>query len=128
VLNLSHLVAELGGTSAQAGYAFTISSIGGIIYGLVFGQIYKRLGRRVISFSCATITLLFIICAFAQQLWILYLGMFMGGFTIYAIFVDLGITTTSTPDSRVKAIGINMATANVAIFLSGFFIHGLGGC
>ena len=120
VLNLSHLVAEIGGTPIQTGYAFTLSTAGGILYGLFFGRIYKRLGQRTLSLACASIFFLFVICAFTQQLWLLYLGVFVGGFTMYAVFVDLGITSTAPPAARVRAVGINMALANVAIFASGW--------
>jgi len=45
---------------------------------------------------------------------------------MYAVFVDLSITSTATPTTRVRAIGINMAAANMAIFASGWLHPWLG--
>lgn len=126
VLNLSHLVAELGGTSVETGYAFTLSSVGGMLYGLVYGALYKRLGRRLLSVACGSVLVLFVVCALAQQLWLLYLGVFAGSLTLFAVFIDFGITATATPTARVRAVGINMAAANVAIFAGGLLHPWLG--
>lgn len=89
MLNMSAIVISQGvGTAALAGILGALYSVGGMVAGVLFGKIFKVLGRRFsIPISLVLMTLsIFLAYFFASSAIALGIAIFVGGFAMFIVW------------------------------------------
>ncbi len=125
LLNMSTIIinAKLG-TAASAGAVLAMFTVGGMVGGAVFGIVFKTAGRFTIALGMAGIGLGLGIANFAGSLVMLGCGIGVCGIGLFTLFpaciMELGMKVS--PAGVAMATGIFMATSNIGLFASPYYM------
>lgn len=123
---------ELGATSQQIGFMFTISAIGGVIGAAVIGKIRKRFGRGVIyTYSLLFDVMAMLMLIFAQTWWTIGISLSIRTFsTTLSNIVYFTIRQEFTPNHLLGRVAgtssmLMKLTLPLGLFLSGLWAEWL---
>ncbi|WP_336824165.1 MFS transporter [Sporosarcina sp. USHLN248] len=123
---------ELGATSQQIGFMFTISAIGGAIGSAVIGKIRKRFGRGVIyTYSLLFDVMAMLMLIFAQTWWTIGISLSIRTFsTTLSNIVYFTIRQEFTPNHLLGRVAgtssmLMKLTLPLGLFLSGLWAEWL---
>lgn len=120
LMNMSTVIAERGiGTTATAGVVLALSTIGGILAGIVFGKIYKAIGRFVMPVGYLLATIGLIMVVLANDFAFLSAGVFLVGFAMSTLIPANMMLIAMTVKPTQMALGISLFMASMNLF--GFF-------
>lgn len=118
-LNLSSIIENGGmGNAATTGFTLTMNTVGGVLAGLLFGQIFKRIKTFMLSIGTALVAIGFAAVFFANTITIIIMGMFISGFGVSIIMPNLMMLVGNIMPSNTSAKGF--ALLNVFSGVAGF--------
>lgn len=123
---LSFIVDEKGlGTAAQSGNAMAFFAIGGFLLGLVFGKLAEKAKNLTLFTGLCGIILSYLVIAFAQMMFMIYLGAFLFGVSLSICMPCVVVGTAGSVDvfSSAMAISITMCAQNFAQFLCPYIVN-----
>ena len=125
LLNMSTIIISSKlGTAASAGAVLSMFTVGGMAGGAVFGKTFQKSGRFTLAIGVAVVSIGLGIVNYAGSLILLGLGTTVCGIGLF-IFIPgcmMEIGMKVPPAIIALATGIYMATANVGLFLSPYYM------
>ena len=116
-LNISLIIENGGlGNAATAGFTLTMNTVGGVIAGLIFGQIFKKSKGFTLSIGTSLIAIGYAAVFFANTLTIITVGMFISGFGVSLVMPNLMMLIGQIMPANSSTKGF----ALLNIFLVGF--------
>lgn len=119
-LYVSYVVAEIGGTTADAAIASSIVSIAGAIGGAIFGIAFKALQKRFMLVAFGLMAIGFTLSAFTSTLMLFYIGCALVGIgNVMVITYSYSMIPQVTPVRKIASANGNMsAFQNAGAFAS----------
>lgn len=119
-LYISYVVAEIGGTTADAAIASSVMSIAGAVGGAIFGVVLKALRKRFMFAAFGMMALGFALSAFTSALMLLYVGCALIGIgNVMVITYSYSMIPQVTPVQKIASANGNMsAFQNAGAFVS----------
>ncbi|MBF7097778.1 MFS transporter [Alkalibacter mobilis] len=118
------IISENLGNAASAGTVLSLYTIGGMVAGLIFGQVSKILGKHVIPTAAVFAAMGSGIVFFGNSLLLLLVGSFFIGFghtlILPAIYIEFGLLASG--NGFAKAAGWLTGLANISAFVSGYYL------
>lgn len=107
---LAFLVASHSlGTAAQAGQATMLFAIGGFLMGLIYGKFAQWTRNTSLAAGLFIGVIAYLIVAFGQNIFLVYLGSLIYGFSVTTVFASIMVGTSMS----VKPIAVPLATSIV---------------
>ncbi|WP_258360906.1 MFS transporter [Moorella sulfitireducens] len=97
------------GTAAQAGQATMLFAIGGFLMGLVYGRLAQWAKNTSLAVGLFIGVVSYLIIAFAPNIFMVYLGSLIYGFSVTTVFASIMVGTSMS----VKPIAVPLATSFV---------------
>lgn len=132
-LYISSLIAANGmGDAALSGFVTSASTVGGVLGTLLFGRLYKKLGKNVLPIFMLLLVVNYFLFAFTKSPALYLLANFIGGIGYFCLFVSFNtsLSVNCSPATFQVAAGIMAAIKSIGIFLSSYimdFISGIAG-
>ncbi len=106
--------------SDRAGIASASFMLSGVIAGLLFKLLSRRMGEKVIALGFLNLSIGAFIAAIAGRYWIVLVGIFIAGFSLSMIMAQivLSVAEKENPTAVTMSIAIIMSINNFGSFLS----------
>ncbi len=121
--NLSMLISESAlGNAATAGVASAVSLFGGVLAGMIFGKLDRRMHLYTIPFGFLCLCAGLVLMAMGRSLPFLMAGCFISGSSITFVMPQCMMQVTGDVDQTQAAFGtaMMMASGNLGTFLTPF--------
>lgn len=132
-LYISSLIEANGmGDAALSGFVTSASTVGGVLESLLFGRLYKKLGKTVLPIFMLLLVINYFLFAFTKSPVLYLLGNFIGGIGYFSLFVSFNtaLSVNCSSSTFQAAAGIMAALKRIGIFLSSYimdFISAIAG-
>ncbi|MFZ7121205.1 MAG: MFS transporter [Eubacteriaceae bacterium] len=123
-LNISLIIESGGmGNAATAGFALTMNTVGGVLAGLIFGQIFKKAKAFTLSIGTALIAIGFACVFYASTITMIIVGLFISGFGVSLVMPNLMMLVGNImpANASTKGFALMNVFSGVAGFLSSIF-------
>ena len=124
--NLSFILDEKGiGTSSASGVSLAVFAISGLIAGLVYSKVEQVGKNKVVSLAALIAIVQYFLLIMAQDLTIVYIGSFVGGFAVSFFMPQIFLYTGHSVDpfSVPMAVAIVTCAQNLGQFVCPYFIN-----
>lgn len=114
--SLPFVVTQFGGTGLTLGLLFTGYSLAQFVAAPILGRLSDRIGRRpLLLFALLGTTLSLVVCALADNIWLLIGARVLGGLFGGSISVAMAtLSDLSEPDKRTRVMGMGGASIGLA--------------
>ena len=114
--SLPFVVTQFGGTGLSLGLLFTGYSLAQFVAAPILGRLSDRIGRRPLLLAALLgTTLSLIVCALADNIWVLIGARVLGGLFGGSISVAMAtLSDLSEPDKRTRVMGMGGASIGLA--------------
>lgn len=129
-LYLSPLVLGSGlGDAAMAGFVQTMFNVGGVISGLIFGKVYAKTGKYLLSVGLFLLVINYAIFAFTSSAPLYYAANIIGGIGYSFVYVGFitALSMNCAPTVFPTAMGFMSALMNCGAFVSSYVISFIAG-
>lgn len=110
-ISLSYLIAEKNlGTAADSGLGLAFFAIGGIIMGLLYGKLAKKIKNCVIAVGCLMLAIAYISIAFASNIIICNVGSILVGMATSTVLPGIFINAGMSVDAFSSGMAISIVT------------------
>ncbi len=117
------------GSPAAAGTATMIFAIGGFLMGLIFGKLAQGVRNASLAIGLFMGVVAYLLIAFSQNIWLVYVGSLIYGFSVTTVFASIMIGTSMSvlPIAVPLAMAIVVCGQNLGSFLCPYIITPISG-
>lgn len=125
-ISLSFLVTEKNlGTAADSGLGLAFFAIGGIVMGLLYGNLARMARNCAIAVGCLMLAVSYVLIAFANNMLLCHVGSILVGMAVSAVMPGIFINTSMSVDAFSAGMAISVVTCaqNFGQFICPYIVN-----
>jgi len=125
-ISLSFLVTEKNlGTATDSGLGLAFFAIGGIIMGLLYGNLAKMTRNCTIAIGCFMLAVSYVLIAFANNMFICHVASILVGMAVSAVMAGIFVNASTSVDAFSAGMAISVVTCaqNFGQFICPYIVN-----